>query len=510
MPAVRSRPAALAVLLLAFALVAGCTQTPTDGPNTSPGSGHRSSSQGRSSSQAPTPAKPKRPNIVFVLTDDLSWNMVKYLPRVKALQKSGVTFSNHFTVNSLCCPSRSAIFTGEYPHNNGVFRNVGNDGGYRGYLKNHNEQKSFAVALRNQGYRTAFMGKYLNGYRPNRPAAPGWDEWDVAGNGYPEYNYRLNENGTQRRYGAKPDDYLTDVLAHKAGSFIDRSASGDRPFLLEVSTFAPHMPATPAPRHAKKYADLKAPRTAAFNKLPTDAPGWLKTVPPLTEKDIKNGDATFAKRVRSALAVDDMIGRLQQHLKAQGIADDTYFVFSSDNGFHIGEHRLRRGKQTPYDTDIRVPLIVTGPGVPAGRTMKELTSTIDLCPTFAQIGGAKLNTADGVSMLGLWHGKHPKTWQQAVLVEHRTDGRMSPADPDYQANKHGDPPTYQAIRTADQLYVEYGAGQREYYDLAKDPDELHNLIGTMPAAKVAPVKKALAALRSCHGSKECQRAARVK
>lgn len=494
-------------MLLLIMLLASCTQAQVDRPQ--PSASRASSSAPSSNAPAPPPARPKRPNIVFVLTDDLSWNMVKYLPRVKGLQKSGVTFSNHFTVNSLCCPSRSAIFTGEYPHTNGVFRNVGNDGGYRGYRKNGNEKKSFAVALRGAGYRTAFMGKYLNGYRPGRPAAPGWDEWDVAGNGYPEYNYRLNENGKQKQYGKKPADYLTDVLAGKASSFIDRSAAGQRPFMLEVSTFAPHMPATPAPRHAKKYTKLTSPRTKAFNTLPTGAPAWLKTVPPLKAAEIKNGDAAFRKRVQSALAVDDLIGRLQSRLKAKGIADDTYFVFSSDNGFHIGEHRLRRGKQTPYDTDIRVPLMVTGPGVPAGRTMKELTSTIDLCPTFAQIGGAKMDTADGVSMLGLWHGKHPKNWQQAVLVEHRTDGKMSPADPDYQANRHGDPPTYQAIRTASKLYVEYGAGQREYYDLAKDPDELHNLVGKLPAAKLAPTKKALAALRTCHGSKQCQRAARL-
>jgi arylsulfatase A-like enzyme len=503
-PVRRGSAAVVVSLLVVLALVAGCTQSgsrPEPGPSPAP-----SSSADRKTSAD------NRPNIVFVLTDDLSWNMMKYLPQVRKLQRKGTTFTNFFTVNSLCCPSRSAIFTGEYPHDNGVFRNVGSDGGYSGYVNHGNEQKSFAVALQQAGYHTGFMGKYLNGYRPRKnPAAPGWDDWVVAGNGYHEYNYVLNENGTKRRYGSKPSDYLTDVLAGKAADFIDRAAAGQRPFMLEVASFAPHMPATPAPRDRKAYPKIKGPRTPAYNRLPSNAPAWLKTVPPLKDKEKKSGDQAFAKRVRSALAVDDMVGRLRRQLKAEGLAKNTYFVFSSDNGFHIGEHRLRRGKQTAYDTDIRVPLVVSGPKVPAGRTMSAMTSTIDLCPTFAAIGGAKLKgRPDGVSMLGLWHGKHPANWQQAVLVEHRTDGTMSPKDPDYQTSKHGDPPTYQAIRTRTAMYAEYDGGQREYYDLRKDPNELHNLAGKLPARKLDPIKKALAALRSCHGAAQCQRAAQLR
>ena len=134
------------LLLLVLALVGGCTTTPQP-PGRSPIPPTSSGQPTAGTSRTPTPTGPKRPNIVFVLTDDLSWNMVRYLPQVKALQASGTTFTNFFTVDSLCCPSRAAIFTGQYPHNNGVFRNIGSDGGYRGYRKNGNDTKSFAVAL---------------------------------------------------------------------------------------------------------------------------------------------------------------------------------------------------------------------------------------------------------------------------------------------------------------------------------------------------------------------------
>src|SRR5690349_6855436 len=170
----------------------------------------------------------KPPNIVFVLTDDLSWNLVQYLPQVRQLQSQGLTFNDYVVADSLCCPSRSSIFTGRFPHDTGVFTNGGDDGGF-GYFHSHGEEaNTFATALQAKGYRTAMMGKYLNGYLPadhqggTTPyVPPGWTEWDVAGNGYPEFIYNLNENHTVVHYGSQPADYLTDVLARKGAAFID-------------------------------------------------------------------------------------------------------------------------------------------------------------------------------------------------------------------------------------------------------------------------------------------------
>ncbi|MDQ2796652.1 MAG: sulfatase [Actinomycetota bacterium] len=493
----RPRPYVLATIFAAGALLAGCTSS---GPAPFASFGHPS---------APGTASHK-PNIVFILTDDLSVNLVKYLPHVQAMEKAGTTLSNYFVVDSLCCPSRSAIFTGKYPHDDGVFTNSGSDGGYAAYNKHGNEPDSFAVALQKAGYRTGFMGKYLNGYLPKDKPAPGWDEWDVAGNGYPEFHYKLNENGKTQKYGKDPKDYLTDVVSAKATSFIDSSASSGKPFMLELATFAPHKPSTPAPRDANKFPGLTAPRTAAYNTLPTNAPPWLRAIPPLATTDEQGLDTLYRKRAQSVQAVDAMIGHVESELQAKGLANNTYLVFSSDNGFHLGEYRLRPGKQTAFDTDIKVPLVITGPGIPAGRQLSQLTSSIDLAPTFEGIAGATVGTkVDGTSLLPLWRGSPPADWQKAVLVEHH-GGTMTPSDPDFQPKLGGDPPSYEAIRTAGALYVQYVDGEREYYDLTHDPDELHNIVASIPPAQLASAQKALTALQNCHNSVACQSAARLK
>ena len=488
----------LAVVLCA--LIAGCM------PGGVIARAHKPPSSGVGQRKSPAGS---RPNIVFVLTDDLSTDLLRFMPNVRSMGAAGSTFTQHFVVDSLCCPSRAAIFTGEYPHDNGVFTNTGGDGGFAAYVQHGNEQKSFAMALQQSGYRTGFMGKYLNGYRPTNGPAPGWDQWYGVGNGYAEYNYRMNENGKVIKHGHRPQDYLTDVLSRKAVGFIDNAARDDQPFMLQISTFAPHQPNTPAPRYANRFATLKAPHSKSYNKLPAHAATWLREFPALTRQNGKHIDEVYRQRARAVLAVDDLVAQVRTELKRQGIARNTYLVFTSDNGYHAGQHRLLVGKQTAFDTDIRVPLLVTGPGVPQGRTVNALTTSIDFCPTFEEIAGARGGgLVDGVSMLRLWHGHRPANWQKAVLIEHH-GGPMDTRDPDYQSSQHGNPPTYSAIRTTRSLYVEYVDGEREYYDRSKDPYELNNLAGSVPAARLAPLKKALTGLKNCHSTKACQRAARM-
>ncbi len=207
-----------------------------------------------------------RPNIVFVLTDDLSFDLLPYMPGVQQLAARGMSFEDYFVSDSLCCPSRASIFTGDYPHDTGVFDNVGPDGGIRSFYANGDETHTFNIALQRAGYTTAMMGKYLNGYLEKRQSPigartvpPGWNDWDVAGNGYPEFDYWLNQNGRLHWYGHAAQDYLTDVLAGKAVDFINQSAGRGRPFFLEVASFAPHRPYVPAPRDRHLFPDLKAP-----------------------------------------------------------------------------------------------------------------------------------------------------------------------------------------------------------------------------------------------------------
>ena len=260
------------------------------------------------------------PNIVFVLTDDLAWNLVQYMPHVQDLQNRGMTFSRYFVTDSLCCPSRSSIFSGRYPHNTKIFTNKSPDGGFDEFHARGEEGSTWATDLQGAGYRTAMMGKYLNGYMPGNAVdgrrlyiPPGWNEWDVAGNGYGEFNYNLNQDGQLVHHGLQPQDYLTDVVGGRAVSFINGAADAGQPFALEVATFAPHAPYTPAPRNAQDFPGLGAPRGPAFDYQNTGAPRWLSGHAPLSPQQINQIDTSFRKRAQSVEAVDDMIGEHRGH-----------------------------------------------------------------------------------------------------------------------------------------------------------------------------------------------------
>ncbi len=436
------------------------------------------------------------------------------MPHVQAMRHEGLTFDNYFVSDSLCCPSRSSILTGNLPHDTGVFSNVGPDGGFHVFHARGEERDTFAVALRRAGYRTALMGKYLNGYMgstenptPDTYVPPGWSEWDVAGNGYPEFNYTLNENGVLRKYGHRPADYMTDVLAGKATGFIARAARARAPFFLEVATFAPHYPYIPAPRDAGDFPGLRAPRPPSFNVLPRHAPGWLRHRAALTPEQTGQIDKAFRHRVQMVQAVDQLIGNLEQSVADHQLSANTYIVFSSDNGLHTGEYRLMPGKLTAFDTDIRVPLIVRGPGVPAGARSGELAENIDLAPTFAALGGTELS-ADGHPLTRLMHGAPVPDWRNAILVEHH-GADLRGIDPDFQQPPSGNPRTYEAMRTSHFIYVEYRNGEREFYDLARDPFELDNLADRLSAARLSRLHADLTQLEECHGAQACWAAMHV-
>ncbi|HUA73903.1 MAG TPA: sulfatase [Solirubrobacteraceae bacterium] len=519
-------PTALAALAVsATALLAGCGGSGSHGATAS------STRTAVRSTPYPPAAGPRRPNIVFVLTDDLAENLVGYMPHVLQMQREGVSFSNYFVTDSLCCPSRASILTGRFPHDTRVFDNSPPEGGYSVFRERGEERETFAVALQREGYETALMGKYLNGYKPNGAVAglgsgatagdgasvaagaqasatvpQGWSEWDVAGDGYPEYGYHMNSDGHVRSYGYRPRDYLTNVIAQKGLSFIDGAARRRRPFMIELATFAPHSPYTPAPRDYGTFPGVRAPRSPAFNAIGTDEPAWLSRFEPLGAEQVALIDAKFRRRVQAVQAVDRMIGAIEEELRAKGLARDTYIVFSSDNGLHMGEHRLRPGKLTAFDTDIKVPLVVTGPGVPAGHTVGAMAENIDLCPSFEELAGAPIPpSVDGHSLLGLWHGAPAAGWRKLVLIEHH--GRvLDRGDPDLPLRGSGNPPSYEALRARHSLYVEYVTGEREYYDLRRDPFELDNVASQLPPGKLRRLHRTLVRIERCHGASACWRA----
>jgi arylsulfatase A-like enzyme len=457
----------------------------------------------------PVAADAKHPNIVFILTDDLAVNLVQYMPHVLAMRKAGTNFANYFVTDSLCCPSRSSILTGRFPHDTGIFKNTGDDGGFLAFHARHHERVTFATALQAAGYRTGMLGKYLNGYEPRKhPPEPGWDLWGVAGNGYPNFNYDLNLDGQVVHHGKDPADFLTDVLSGIAQNFIKQSAG--QAFVIEIATFSPHAPYTPAPRDADAFPGLMAPRTAAFN-VPhqPNEPAWLGKHAPLNSQLIAGIDRDFRKRAQSVLAVDKMIGDLQAAVASIGQQNNTYFVFSSDNGYHMGEFRLTPGKMTAYDSDIKVPLVITGPGVPAGKTVEEIVENIDLNPTFTELGSGTIPAnVDGHSLVPLLHGQAPADWRKVALIEHHGPVRNF-SDPDFPDIRSGNPTTYEAIRGANYLYVEYADGGKEYHDLASDPDELHNTYASLSEADKASLHALLTGVQNCHDAQACLAAERA-
>jgi arylsulfatase A-like enzyme len=456
-----------------------------------------------------------RPNIVFILTDDqdLLLHSMDFMPQTRELiARRGMTFEQDFVPLSLCCPSRSTILTGLYPHNHRIYNNRAPGGGFAKFQDRGLEETTVATALHAAGYRTALFGKYLNNYpRKGDPThvPPGWDEFatPAAGAPYTERNYTLNENGTLVQYGSAPQDYMTDVIAGKATDFIHRSADAGTPFFLYLATYAPHKPATPAARHAKLFPGLKAPRTPSFNEVDVDdKPAKIRKLPRLSAGDVEAIDSLYRRRAQSLQAVDEAVGAVVRTLEATGQLDNTYIVFTSDNGFHMGQHRLKAGKYTPYETDVHMPLFVRGPGIAPGGSTSAFTSSVDFVPTIAELAGATLPfPVDGRSFVSLLHGKTPSGWRQVILLEqfefvpdtNAPDSVLEPADP--QDGTVSAYPSHLGVRMAGLKYVEYGTGEREVYDLTQDPDERNNVAASRKPDWLARMSSLARALGACAG-----------
>ena len=445
-----------------------------------------------------------KPNIIFILTDDYASNLVDFMPNLNAMQKEGVTFSNYYVSNSLCCPSRSSIFTGMLPHNTHVETNTQPNGGYEAYMDHGDAQESFCVALQQAGYKTAMMGKFLNGYLPRKhQPVPGWSDWFVAGAGYRNFDYDINSNGQILHYGNSPKDYLTDVLSARADSLV--TAWKDHPFFIEIATFTPHGPFIPAPRHEKLFEDAKAPRTPRFNKqADSTAPDWLRALQPLGPKKINKVDDIFRKRLQCIMSIDEMLGRIRKLLNQAGVSGRTYIFFSSDNGYHLGDYSMVQGKQTPFDIDIRVPLIACGPGVSKGGLQQAIVSNIDLAPTFAGLATVQLTgVPDGKDIQYLLREKTEKiNWRNFAIIEHRR-ANYNRDDPDRQEAEDGKLPSYTALRFRNLMYVEYETGEICCYDAEKDPYELKNIFSGLPAEVRKKLHSILLAAKKCGGKDGC-------
>jgi len=435
-----------------------------------------------------------RPNVVMIMTDDQTLESMRVMPNVKTLlADQGVTFDNNFVSYSLCCPSRATYLTGQYAHNHGVWGNSAPNGGYYKL----DSTNTLPVWLNRAGYQTMHIGKYLNGYgtRNAREVPPGWGLWygSVDPTTYRYYNYTLNENGTTVNYGTGTANYQTDVYARKAVSLIAAQAVDPRPFFLSVAFLAPHSggprdpddPAgqatpSPAPRHRNLFRTQPLPVPPSFNEADvSDKPAAIRNRPLLTTARINRIRENYQQRLESLLAVDEAVAQIVNQLAAIGKLDQTYIIFTSDNGFMHGEHRVPQGKVVLYEPSIRVPLIIRGPNLPAGVHRSQFVENIDLAPTIVDLTDAQPGRVmDGKSVIPF--AKDPILHSgRDLLLE---------------------TPTYAAIRTPNWLYAEHVTGEKELYNLARDRDELnslHNDLGL--TATRTNLAMRLARLRGCSG-----------
>lgn len=433
------------------------------------------------------------PNVILMVLDDMRKDDLIHMPKLQSLLVSqGLSFNEAFAVNATCCPARATILRGQYPHNNGVDR-VGD--GFQKFRTKGAEAETLATHLQAGGYRTGLYGKYFVDY----PSAanktytpPGWEEWVALGKKKGFYNYDMVENGVATYYGTGPENYSTDVLAGKVVGAIARAGSDPRPFFLYVAQLAPHEPATPADRHANLFSHLKAPRPPSYNELNvTDKPLWIRNLSKLTSTDKTTIDNTYRDRLRALQSVDDMVESMVNKLTALGKLDNTYFIFTSDQGFMLGEHRIKHGKGNSYEEAIRVPMVVRGPGVAVGASSSIVLHT-DLMPTILDltVGGIP-SFVDGRSFRTLLNGSVPKRWRSRFLIEHPVEPTIDVA--------FGAPP-HHSIRTKRYLYTEYVyTSEKEFYDLGTDPYQLTNSYSYPGGTVITGLQADLATLKTCAG-----------
>jgi len=420
-------------------------------------------------STPPSLAHPDKPNFIVLLTDDQVYYSIEYMPILeRELIGKGINFTQGFVTTPLCCPSRASILSGQYAHNHDVLENRPPRGGAAKF----DDTSTIATWLKQAGYRTAYIGKYLNFYDDIQPLGyvpPGWDEWHAVLDGTKPHqlylNYTMSVNGEVVQYGTDAEDYSADVFTAKALEFI--RASKDEPFFLMIGYYNPHEPHEFAKRHNdlfrsdEEFMDKLLPN---FNEEDiSDKPAWMQGLPLLEWEEMVNA---YQRTVRSMQSVDEGIAEIVKTLEQIGQRDDTLIIFISDNGLAYGEHRLSTQKNCQFEECIRVPFVVSYPRmITTPRQDDRLVANIDIAPTLVELAGAEIPASvDGLSLAPLFSNK-AEQWREALLIEHwqLTEGFGSII------------PDFFSLRTRNWKYVEYVSGEKELYDLADDPYEMENL-----------------------------------
>ena len=501
-------------------------------------------------------AKDGRPNLLVVMTDDQSAADVAHMPNVRRLlARQGTTFDNAVDSFPLCCPSRATFITGQYAHNHGV---LGNFFPY-GWYGMKNRRNTLPAWLQDSGYRTAAIGKWLNGYgaRDAHGEVPhGFDIWrgllDVSA--YDYFNFVMNVNGKLKTWGdaefarnlvefakievvdnptglagvlaqlekamgprpydywgtEKTADYSPDVTGKVTEGLVEAEKRSKKPFFIWWSPAAPHREdvATtlmgrpgrdprPAPRYAKRSSSFRLPRPESFNEADfSDKPANMtKNASTLTDEQIAQLQLDYEGRIGSLLAVDDHVKNLVTTLRRTKQLDNTLIVFVSDNGWMQGEHRIPGDKFLPYEESLRVPLIMRGPGVPKGKRVAGQVSNIDFAPTLVDVANARAGRTLDGTSL-LPTLRNPRRRPNPVL---QIEAPRPLFENEVPVNGWDRP--YKGVRTDRFTYVVYTeAGDEELYDRRKDPAQMKNVAADPAYAQIKEDLKAdLARLDTCKG-----------
>jgi arylsulfatase A-like enzyme len=457
------------------------------------------------------------PNIVVIMTDDQDdTGSMAYMPKTLSLiAEHGITFKNSFVNLPLCGPSRASFLTGQAAHNHGIRANSPLDaGGWEAFKRK--EANSLPVWLQAAGYKTALVGKYLNRYgqqdlygawlgwfgslinvefkgttigNPRDWVPPGWNLWYAFSGTRPRYyDYSINDNGTMLSFGRAPGDYSTDVLSARAVRFIQDQAASPAPFFLFVAPKSVHAEgarAKPSPRYENVLSEVRLPQSPAFNEQ--DLQRKAIKAPRVGNATKEELEKTYRAALRALQSVDDLVAAVVAALKDSGKLDNTVVIYTSDNGFLFGDHRLV-GKTAAYEGSIKVPLLMRGPGIPEDQTRAQLVSNLDVTATIVDLAGAKPGVPlDGKSLVPLFAGAYAP-WRSALLIE-------SPVT-SFEKREN----RYAGVRTATKKYVRYEGGFEELFDLASDPDELENRAGDAAnAGDLSGLRGIHDTLKSCAG-----------
>jgi N-acetylglucosamine-6-sulfatase len=446
-------------------------------------------------------APTEQPNILFVMTDDQPKDTLLAMPKVrKRIVDEGVNLTNAYVSESLCCPSRATILRGQYPHNTQVMRNGPPQGGHETFVARGLEDNAVGHWLRDAGYTTGFVGKYMNGYDASYKP-PGWSYWYAKADGGTA-GEKVNDNGPTKDLAGDGKTW-TDRFTPKAVGFLDQStdAATDEPFALFFWPTQPHLEAGDyADRYADLYRDEPLNSKPSFNEADvSDKPQWIRELPRLGDAETDKLRQWRRNQLRSLRQVDDAVGQMLNLLAQRGELDNTYVIYTTDNGTGMGDHRWfnHHGmKQTPYEEAANVYLFVRGPGMAKGVSETKLVLNNDFAPTFVDIvDGTVPDFVDGRSLLPILQG-NPATWRTAIMNERPIDAGHSITP-------------YHAIITKRYTYAEYTNGDRELYDRNADPYQLRSQHNN-PETQVLrdELSRRLAALKTCaaDAAEECQTA----